>query len=201
MELANFQSLCSALGDQALAEKDRWKSIKYISIAGQATPGFDFQKMLKDNRIFFLSNDTIGAGFCLLDSANSDMGITNINDPVLSFIPLKVVDAVTFIVTKKSDTGEPLSIYELTEGISSEAYDIPVVVRFPHSVFYFKKGEPIKIPVVFSRSITDDNYDIIYLDSNSNEIDAKPTDIGSYYLHIKCKDGYIGQGITRFEIQ
>ena len=113
MELSNFQSLCSALGDQSLAEKDRWKSIKYISIAGQASPGFDFQRLLRENRIFFMNNDEIGAGFCILDAANSDMGVTNINDPVLSFIPLKVVDAVTFVVTRKGINGEDLSIYEL----------------------------------------------------------------------------------------
>lgn len=201
MLLTNFNTLCQNLGDQTLDVSERWMSLKYISIAGQASPGFDFQRLLRENRIFFITNNEIGPGFLILDAANSDMGVININDPVLSFIPLSVIDSVTFMVTKKNEDGSIPSIYELTKTISDQTYDIPVSIRFPNSIYYFKKGEPIKIPVIFNRTMDESDYDIKYLDVEGNELAAKPTDIGRYSLIITCKNGYTGKGIVKFEIQ
>ena len=59
MEYANFKKLCTYLGDQSLPEDERWKSLKYINIAGQAIPGFDFQRLLRENRINFVNSEDI----------------------------------------------------------------------------------------------------------------------------------------------
>lgn len=202
MEYANFKKLCTYLGDQSLPEDERWKSLKYINIAGQAIPGFDFQRLLRENRINFVNSEDIGPGFTILDNANSDMGITNINDPVLSFIPLISIDSVTFVVTKTSaDGSKNISINELTEEIQASEFDIPVTIKFSNSIYYFSKGENIVFPVIFSRNITAENYDVTYEDKLGNVLDSKPTEVGSYYVKITCKDGYIGESKCKFEIQ
>lgn len=202
MEYANFKKLCTYLGDQSLPEDERWKSLKYINIAGQAIPGFDFQRLLRENRINFVNSEDIGPGFTILDNANSDMGITNINDPVLSFIPLISIDSVTFVVTKTSaDGSKNISINELTEEIQASESDIPVTIKFSNSIYYFSKGENIVFPVIFSRNITAENYDVTYEDKLGNILDSKPTEVGSYYIKITCKDGYIGESKCKFEIQ
>lgn len=202
MEYANFKKLCTYLGDQSLPEDERWKSLKYINIAGQAIPGFDFQRLLRENRINFINSEDIGPGFTILDNANSDMGITNINDPVLSFIPLISIDSVTFVVTKTSaDGSKNISINELTEEIQASESDIPVNIKFSNSIYYFSKGENIVFPVIFSRNITAENYDVTYEDKLGNVLDSKPTEVGSYYVKITCKDGYVGESRCKFEIQ
>lgn len=202
MEYANFKKLCTYLGDQSLPEDERWKSLKYINIAGQAIPGFDFQRLLRENRINFINSEDIGPGFTILDNANSDMGITNINDPVLSFIPLISIDSVTFVVTKTSaDGSKNISINELTEEIQASESDIPVTIKFSNSIYYFSKGENIVFPVIFSRNITAENYDVTYEDKLGNVLDSKPIEVGSYYVKIACKDGYVGESKCKFEIQ
>lgn len=202
MEYANFKKLCTYLGDQSLPEDERWKSLKYINIAGQAIPGFDFQRLLRENRINFINSEDIGPGFTILDNANSDMGITNINDPVLSFIPLISIDSVTFVVTKTSSDGSKnISINELTEEIQASESDIPVTIKFSNSIYYFSKEENIVFPVIFSRNITAENYDVTYEDKLGNVLDSKPTEVGLYYVKITCKDGYVGESKCRFEIQ
>ena len=119
MEYSNFKKLCNTLGDQKLPEEERWKSLKYLNIAGQAIPGFDFQRLLKENRINFISSEDVGPGFIIIDSPNSDMGVTNINNPIVSFIPLTSVDSVTFIVTKEAaDGSKTVSLGEILEDIS-----------------------------------------------------------------------------------
>ena len=138
MEYSNFKSLCNTLGDQSLPEEDRWKSLKYINIEGQAIPGFDFQRLLKENRITFVESEDVGPGFIIIDSYNSDMGVENINSPILSFIPLDSVDSLTFVVTKQAaDGSKNISLGEILEDITEDAYDIPVIIKFPNSVYYF----------------------------------------------------------------
>ena len=201
MEYSNFKSLCNSLGDQNLPEDERWKSLKYLNIAGQAIPGFDFQKLLKDNRITFVKSEEVGPGFIIVDNQNSDMGVTNINDPILSFIPLDSVDSLTFLVTKEASDGSGnVSLGEILEDISDDTYDIPVIIRFKNSVYYFEKGSEMKFPVSFSRNITKDNYDVTYQDELGNLLDTAPTDVGSYYAVITCKNGYVGTNKCRFEI-
>lgn len=122
MTIKTFNALCKALGDQSLPEKDRWKSIKYISIAGQASPGFDFQTMVKRNAIFFINNEGKSM-FVLIDAANPDMGVMNLNDPVVSFIPLSVVDSVSFCITSVRPDGKTPTIEDLTESIINDGSD------------------------------------------------------------------------------
>lgn len=201
MEYEKFQTLCKYLGDQSLDEKDRWKSLKYLNIAGQAAPGFDFQRLLKEGRINFITNTDIGPGFTIIDIPFSDMGVTNSSEPILTFIPLQSVDSFTFVVTKESETGGNISIEELTSDITGNTnYEIPVIVKFTNSLYYFKKGEEIKFPVMFSKELTSDNYDVTYKDSLGNTLSEKPTNIGEYFVIITCKNGYTGKGMSKFEI-
>jgi len=201
MEYSKFTNLCKYLGDQNLAEKDRWKSLKYINISGQAIPGFDFQRLLNEDRINLITNSDVGPGFVILDAPYSDMGVMNLQDPVLTFIPLSSVDSFTFIVSKKPVEGATnVTIEEIVKDITNEEYDIPVLIKFPNNTYFFDIGEPIKIPVIFSRTLTEDNYDITYQDNLGNDLKSKPTASGIYYLTITCKDGYTGSNRVKFEI-
>ena len=202
MEYSNFKSLCNTLGDKNLPEDERWKSLKYINIAGQAIPGFDFQTLLKQNRINFIKSEEVGPGFIIIDSHNSDMGVVNINDPIVSFIPLDSVDSLTFMVTKEaSDGSKNISLGEILEDIIDDEYDIPVIVKFKNNVYYFKKGTEMKFDVTFSRNITKDNYEVIYKDKDGNTLDSEPSEIGTYYAIVSCINGYVGNAKCRFEIQ
>jgi hypothetical protein len=202
MEYLVFKSLCNTLGNQKLPEEERWKSLKYINIAGQAIPGFDFQTLLKQNRINFISSEEVGPGFIIIDSHNSDMGVTNINNPIVSFIPLTSVDSLTFMVTKEaSDGSKNISLGEILEDITDDEYDIPVIVKFKSAVYYFKKGTEMKFDVTFSRNITKDNYDVIYQDKLGNTLTNPPSEVGTYYAMVVCNNGYVGSARCRFEIQ
>ena len=202
MEYSKFKSLCNTLGDQKLPEEDRWKSLKYLNIAGQAIPGFDFQKLLKENRIDLIKSEEVGPGFIIIDKPNSDMGVTNINNPIVSFIPLDSVDSLTFVVTKEANDGSRnISLGEILEDITDEEYDIPVIVRFSNSVYYFKKGTEMKFPITFSRNITKDNYNVIYKDHLGNILNKEPSEIGTYYAIVTCNNGYVGNAMCKFEIQ
>ena len=202
MDYIKFTNLCKYLGNQSLAEADRWKSLKYINISGQAVPGFDFQRLLKEDKINLITNTDIGPGFVILDSAYSDMGITNLQDPILSFIPLDSVDSFTFVVTKEPVEGAlNVTIEELVSGITNEVYNIPVLIKFPSSTYYFKVGEALKFPVIFSRTLTSSDYDISYQDELGNDLAVKPIEVGNYYITITCKNGYTGSHRVRFEIQ
>ena len=202
MEYSNFKSLCNSLGDQNLPEDERWKSLKYLNIAGQAIPGFDFQRLLKENRINFIDSEDVGPGFIIIDSHNSDMGVTNINNPILSFIPLDSVDSLTFVVTKEPNDGSKnITLEEVLEDITGEEYDIPVLIQFTNSIYYFKKGTEMKFPVMFSRNITKENYDVTYEDSLGNKLENAPTEVGVYYAVVTCKNGYVGTNKCKFEIQ
>lgn len=201
MEYAKFANLCKYLGDQSLDEADRWKSLKYINISDQASPGFDFQRLLRENRINFIKNTDIGPGFVLIDAPFSDMGITNLQDPVLTFIPLESIDSFTFVVTKEPEEGaHNITIEEIVSDITEETYDLPVLIKFTNNMYYFEVGETLKFPVIFSRTLTSDNYDISYQDNLGNELDDKPTTIGEYYVTITCKDGYVGTNRVKFSI-
>ena len=59
----------------------------------------------------------------------------------------------------------------------------------------------MKFPVTFSRNITKDNYDVTYEDSLGNPLDEAPSNVGSYYVVVTCKNGYVGSNKCRFEIQ
>lgn len=202
MEYSNFKSLCNTLGDQKLPENERWKSLKYLNIEGQAIPGFDFQTLLKQNRINFIDSEEVGPGFIIIDSPNSDMGVTNISNPIVSFIPLDSVDSLTFMVTKEaSDGSKNISLGEILEDITDDEYDIPVIVKFKNSIYYFKKGTEMKFSVTFSRNITKDNYDVIYQDKLGNTLSVPPSEVGTYYAMVVCKNGYVGSSKCKFVIQ
>lgn len=200
----NFDALCKYLGDQSLPENERWKSLKYISFTGHVLPTIDFQNAFKKHMAYYVDNNETGPGIFVLDFADSDLGVTNINDKVITFIPLERIEVVTFTVNKKAEDGsKEISIYEVISDISdTTGIDIPVSIRFPDNVYYFKADETNwTIPVAFSRKITDDNYTISYEDSLGNKLDEKPTKVGTYFACITCTNGYTGEGKVQFKIQ
>lgn len=104
MEYSAFSSLCKYLGDQTKAESERWKSIKYINIAGQASPPFDCQTLIKEKKIALITNESKGPGFIIQDYPNPDMGVTGLNKEVINFIPISTIDSITFITDDKQTT-------------------------------------------------------------------------------------------------
>ena len=58
MEYSKFTAMCKKLGDQNLPEGERWKSIKYLNISGQAIPGFDVQKLLNEGLINLVTKES-----------------------------------------------------------------------------------------------------------------------------------------------
>ena len=94
MRKTQLDFLCQSFGDPKLLDNEKWKSIKYIFIEN---PIVDVQKLVKHNEIMYIDNLTIGPGFYILSHANSDLGINNHNDLVVTFIPLKIIDKISII--------------------------------------------------------------------------------------------------------
>jgi len=199
MESTTFSELCKKLGNQSLPEAERWKSIKYILCEEQNEPSFDFQAMLNANRVAFIDDDDVGEGFLVLDYTNSDLGVIQRNNLTATFIPLERILIVSFVVEPTSEGN--ISIDEIVSKITGDTYDIPVVVSFSNSLYYFKHGDPLVFAIIFDKDITSTEYDIAYFDVYGNELDAAPTAVGSYKITVTCKNGYTGYGECRFNIQ
>lgn len=88
-----FDYLCKTYGDQTLAEKDRWKAIKYIY---NENPLIDVQRALKENTILYIDNQDIGPGFYILEAPYA-FSIPTQEDRVVTFIPLYLIDKISFV--------------------------------------------------------------------------------------------------------
>lgn len=94
MLVSQFDYLCKTFGDPSIPESDRWKSIKYIYIEN---PLPDFQTLLKEHNIIYINNESIGAGFYIISPPNADTDPIN-KGLVVSFIPLEMIDKISFIL-------------------------------------------------------------------------------------------------------
>ena len=101
---SQITSLCNVFGDQSLPESERWKCIKYIFTEN---PIIDAQLLISRGELIYIDNANIGAGFYVMGSPNADFGIPNKDDKVITFIPLALVDKISFITTNMSPDFNP----------------------------------------------------------------------------------------------
>ena len=94
MRKTQLDFLCETFGDPSLPSNEKWKCIKYIFIEN---PVADVQKLIKTGDISYIANSNNGPGFYVMDIPNSDFGIPNANDKVVTFIPLKIIDKISVI--------------------------------------------------------------------------------------------------------
>ena len=92
---SQFDYLCETFGDPSLPLSERWKAIKYIYVEN---PIMDVQVLIKKGEIIYIDNEEIGAGFYILGTPNVELNPIN-EGYVISYIPLKVVDKITFVTT------------------------------------------------------------------------------------------------------
>lgn len=93
---SQLTSLCNAFGNSSLPESERWKCIKYIFTEN---PIIDAQLLISRGELIYIDNSSIGAGFYVIGSPSPDFGITDRSERVVTFIPLQLVDKISFITT------------------------------------------------------------------------------------------------------
>lgn len=93
---SQLKSLCNAFGNSSLPESERWKCIKYIFTEN---PIIDAQLLISKGELIYIDNSSIGAGFYVIGSPSPDFGITDQTERVVTFIPLQLVDKISFITT------------------------------------------------------------------------------------------------------
>ena len=94
MRETQLDFLCKTFGNPDLPDNEKWKCIKYIFVEN---PVADVQKLLKTGDIRYISNTGNGPGFYIKDVANPDLGISNVNEKVVTFIPLKIIDKISIL--------------------------------------------------------------------------------------------------------
>lgn len=92
---SQFDYLCETFGDPSLPVKERWKAIKYIYVEN---PIMDVQVLIKKGEIIYIDNEEIGAGFYIMGTPNVELNPIN-SGYVISYIPLKLIDKITFVTT------------------------------------------------------------------------------------------------------
>lgn len=90
-----FDYLCETFGDPSLPVSERWRAIKYIYVEN---PLMDAQLLIKKGELIYIDNEEIGPGFYILGAPNAELNPIS-NDLVVSYIPLKLVDKITFITS------------------------------------------------------------------------------------------------------
>ena len=95
MRKTQLDFLCNAFADKNLPSNDKWKCIKYIFIEN---PIVDVQLLIKKNEIRYIDNSDNGPGFYILTSANADFGICKKEEKLVTFIPIKIIDKISFVV-------------------------------------------------------------------------------------------------------
>ena len=101
---SQITSLCNAFGDPSLPESERWKCIKYIFTEN---PIIDAQLLISKGELIYIDNASIGAGFYVMGSPNADFGIPNKDEKIITFIPLSLVDKISFITTNMNPDFDP----------------------------------------------------------------------------------------------
>lgn len=107
MTLDTLNSLCIKLGDKALPENERWKSIKYISEEGQME-SIDFGYYFKNNLAYFLDGSKTEPGFLILETPYSETDQVTIKngarEKIVTFIGLRNINGLSFMVNGEDVT-------------------------------------------------------------------------------------------------
>ena len=200
MTQEQFDFLCEKLGDPELPVDERWKSIQYIHVHGSYEPMGSFQDLLKRDQIYYYKNDTLGGGFIYLSTPDAAYDPT-INGYTISWIGLGVISEITF---KGFQDYESLAdkIYGVSDVMQLLGVDAPLItsiyvdpVRIPK-----KDAEIYEVKVSSTRPITSADFDITYYDNLGNQLDEKPTKVGTYIVKVTCKGKYVGENRAKYEI-
>ena len=200
MTQEQFDFLCEKLGDPELPVDERWKSIQYIHVHGSYEPMGSFQDLLKRDQIYYYKNDTLGGGFIYLSTPDAAYDPT-INGYTISWIGLGVISEITF---KGFQDYESLAdkIYGVSDVMQLLGVDAPLItsiyvdpVRIPK-----KDAEKYEVKVSSTRPITSADFDITYYDNLGNQLDEKPTKVGTYTVKVTCKGKYVGENRAKYEI-
>lgn len=200
MTQEQFDFLCEKLGDPELPVDERWKSIQYIHVHGSYEPMGSFQDLLKRDQIYYYKNDTLGGGFIYLSTPDAAYDPT-INGYTISWISLEVISEITF---KGFQDYESLAdkIYGVSDVMQLLGVDAPLItsiyvdpVRIPK-----KDAEKYEVKVSSTRPITSADFDITYYDNLGNQLDEKPTKVGTYTVKVTCKGRYVGENRAKYEI-
>lgn len=200
MTQEQFDFLCEKLGDPELPVDERWKSIQYIHVHGSYEPMGSFQDLLKRDQIYYYKNDTLGGGFIYLSTPDAAYDPT-INGYTISWIGLGVISEITF---KGFQDYESLAdkIYGVSDVMQLLGVDAPLItsiyvdpVRIPK-----KDAETYEVKVSSTRPITSADFDITYYDNLGNQLDEKPTKVGTYIVKVTCKGKYVGENRAKYEI-
>lgn len=114
-----FDWLCKNFGDQSLPIKERWKAIKYVYIEN---PLIDVQSRISKGNFIYIDNESIGPGFYILSKPNADIEPIN-SGQIIHFIPLKLVDKISFITDFVND----ISVQEEVSELKNES---PIIENF-----------------------------------------------------------------------
>lgn len=101
---SQITSLCNAFGDQSIPESERWKCIKYIFTEN---PIIDAQLLISKGELIYIDNANIGAGFYVMGSPNADFGIPNRDEKIVTFIPIELVDKISFVTMNMTPDFNP----------------------------------------------------------------------------------------------
>lgn len=94
MKISEFNTLCATFGNPNDSIDDKWKAIKYIYNENAIV---DVQKKLKENKIKYINDAKIGAGFYIVDYITNGVSVQQEKEGTISFIPLDIIDKISFI--------------------------------------------------------------------------------------------------------
>ena len=83
--------LCNTFGNQSLPDNEKWKCIKNIYVEN---PLVDVENCIKNGKIQYINNESIGPGFYIMSTPDSSFGVHK-NESVVTFIPLKLIDKIS----------------------------------------------------------------------------------------------------------
>ena len=101
MRKSQLDFLCDTFGDPTLPSNEKWKCVKYIFTEN---PLIDVQLLIKKKEIMYISNTDNGPGFYILGTPNVELGIPRLNEQIVTFIPLRIIDKIS-LITSHIETG------------------------------------------------------------------------------------------------
>lgn len=100
MYKSQLDMLCGMFAPENVESKDKWKYIKFIYIEN---PIVDVQKKLKRNEISYINNIDTTPGFYIIDTPESDFGVADAKEKVVTFIPLSIITHISFINSEEGN--------------------------------------------------------------------------------------------------
>lgn len=184
-----FNYLCNKLGDPLLAEKERWRSIKYIHVYGSYEPMDDFQKMLHNNEIMYVEKPV--PGFIYMSTPLNEYSHITSDNYTISFIEIDQITELTFVGQEEYEIGKRvINIMDIYNHFTDSNEKLPVSFIDPK----FVKNPDGTYNIIYgqTRNLKPSEVEITYFDRWGNPMDSKPTKPGKYRVNIKALGNYTG---------